>query len=100
MRLNIKPLCFIIVKPDLGKRNGETLLGITRGPIVWMRQDIMDTHPDDAKNECLQHEFEHVRQAWRGLIIFHLFLLAIPKYRVWCEKKAMEVQENTTKTIQ
>jgi hypothetical protein len=48
----------------------------------------------------LQHEFEHVRQAWRGLIIFHLFLLAIPKYRVWCEKKAMEVQENTTKTIQ
>jgi len=91
MKLNLNPPCFIIVKPDLGKRDGETIMGITRGPFVWMRQDIMDTHPDDDKNECLQHEYEHVRFVWYGLIVFH-YMLAIPAYREWCEKKCMEVQ--------
>jgi hypothetical protein len=82
------------VKPDLGTQDGKMIYGLSKGPIVWMRQDIMDSHPVDSKNECLQHEFEHVRQAWSGLIVFHMLLLYIPKYRAWCEKKAMEVQED------
>jgi hypothetical protein len=54
---------------------------------MWVRNDVVG-------DKCiLAHEYEHIRQAWRGLIIFHMLLLYIPKYRAWCEKKAMKVQE-------
>lgn len=86
MKLNLSPLCLIFYKPDLGTRNGEVIYGEAKGPFIWLREDCLD----DAG--ILNHELEHVRQAWRGLIIFHTILLWIPAYREWCEKKALVIQ--------
>jgi len=69
MKLNIYPLCLIFYRPDLGTRNGAPIFGLSKDPIVWIRED--------AKGDAciLAHELEHIRQAWRGLIIIHMILL-------------------------
>jgi hypothetical protein len=92
MKLNLSPLCLIFYRSDLGldKDNNKPILGLAKGPIVW----ILESSKNDKG--VLAHELEHVRQAWRGLIIFHALLLFIPAYDKWCEKKAMEAQLQNT----
>lgn len=84
MKLNLWPLCLIFYRPDLGKRNGLQILGTTKPPFVWIREDCR------ADESTLRHELWHVGQAWRMLLIFHYLLLWVPRYRAWCEKKAEE----------
>jgi hypothetical protein len=87
MKLNLRPLCVILYRPDLGTKNGLPIYGYNQGPVVWIRNDVVD---DPG---VLAHELEHVRQAWRGLLIFHSLLLCYPPYRAWTEREAMKVQE-------
>jgi hypothetical protein len=94
MKLNLRPLCLIFYRKDLGLRDGLTIYGEAKGFVVWIRQDIMDAHPDPEHNDALQHEFEHVRQAWkRG--IFHMIMLNYPPYRAKCEREALIRQMQT-----
>jgi hypothetical protein len=75
----------IFYRPDLGLRDGLTIYGEAKGPVVW----ILESVKDDVG--VLNHELEHVRQFWR-LGIFHPLLLWIPAYRRWAERKALEKQ--------
>jgi hypothetical protein len=85
MKLNVRPLCLIFYRPDLGLRDGLTIYGLAKGPVIWIRNDVAD----DVG--VLNHELEHVRQFWR-LGWFHFLFLWIPAYRKWTEKKALEKQ--------
>jgi hypothetical protein len=88
MKLNLFPPCVIIYKLELGSRDNKTIYGLSKGFMVWIRKDVAEDRG------VLEHELEHVRQAWRGLILFHMILLLIPSYRTWCEKKAVEKQNS------
>jgi hypothetical protein len=88
MKFNLSPPCVIIYKTDLGLRDGMTIYGESKGFVVWIRNDMI------YDKGVLEHELEHVRQAWKGLILFHMILLWIPSYRTWCEKKATEKQNS------
>jgi hypothetical protein len=86
MKINWSPLCLIFYKDELGLRGGKVIYGEAKGPIIWIRKDEIDN------KGVLEHEFEHVRQAWRGFLIFHSLLLWIPAYREWTEVEAMKKQ--------
>jgi hypothetical protein len=87
MKLNLWPLCFISYKFDLGRNDaGQVVYGRSYACFIKIRKDVADD------KGILAHELEHVRQAWRLLLIGHALLLYYPPYRAWCERKAMIVQ--------
>lgn len=85
MKFNLNPPCVILYRDTLGRNKaGETIYGLTRGPVVWIVKG--------TNKGVLAHEFEHVKQWWMHGLFVHSLLLRVPRYRAWCEAKAMKVQ--------
>lgn len=86
MKLHLSPPCLIFTHPDLGKNEkGEKIYGDTR----WFIVRVLEGTGKDV----LEHELEHVRQAWRGFLIIHGLRIKYDQaYKDKCEAEAMAKQ--------